>query len=103
MKEKDYEKYISNLRKTTAEAIDGINDGSLTSLKDIEYNKDFSEITLVVNKDEYLAGFDSMAKQLCSWSALMCQCYDVDAPGKCTVYVKDSATGEVFETEDFTK
>lgn len=103
MKEKDYKKFVSNLRKTTGETIDGMNDGSYTSMKSIQYNKDFSEITIVVNKEEYLAGFDSMSKQLCSWTALLCQSYDVEAPGKCTVYVKDSATGEVFETEEFTK
>ena len=99
IKKKDYDKYIQELRQTAKQGIDELTkDGSFASIKNIAYNDNLSKITITANKSGFENGLDSLAVFSCGLSSTMYQMYDIDAPGKCTIEVKDSTTGEVFQT-----
>lgn len=99
IKKKNYEKYIQELRETAKQGIDELTkDGSFASIKGITYNNNLSKITITADKNGFENGLDSLSVFSCGLASIMYQMFDIDAPGKCTVEVKDSATGEIFQT-----
>lgn len=99
IKKKDYEKFIEELRAEAKNGIDELTaDGTFTSIKKIEYTDDFEKITITANKEQFENGLDSLCIMSCGLTSCMYQMFDVDSSGKCTVEVKDVATGEIFKT-----
>ena len=99
IKKKNYEKYIKELREAAKQGIDELTkDGSFASIKSITYNNNLSKITITADKNSFENGLDSLSVFSCGLASIMYQMFDIDAPGKCTVEVKDSATGEIFQT-----
>ncbi len=99
IKRKDYEKFISELNSTAKRAINELSEsGAFKSVKSIIFNKDLSEITITADKKTFENNMDSMVVMSCGISSIMYQMFDVDSSRKCTIEVKDSTTGEVFQT-----
>lgn len=99
IKKKNYEKFIAEFKKISKQGIDELTkDGSLTSIKKITYNDDLSKITILADKSKFENSIDSMALFSCGLTSCVYQTFDVNAPGKCTVDVKDSVSGEIFKT-----
>ena len=61
-------------------------------------NNNLSKITITADKNSFENGLDSLSVFSCGLASIMYQMFDIGAPGKCTVEVKDSATGEIFQT-----
>lgn len=102
IKKSDYKKLKKELQETTKESLDElVTDGSFSSLKEIEYNDDFSEITITVAGEKYEKSFDAMAVTACGLCSLSYQIFDVDAENVCKVTVKDSSTDKVIDTQVF--
>ena len=93
-----YKDYINELRQITADVFDNmlIGEQGFKTIKKIEYNKNFSEITLIVNKEEYNNSFESMAVFSCGLSSMLYQTFDVNAPQKAVITVKDIDTNETI-------
>jgi hypothetical protein len=75
------------------------NSEDFQSFKDITYNDDFSEFTVIVDKGKYENSMDGFATMTLAMSGMMYQLYNgVDADKyKVTIYLKDEATQEVFD------
>ncbi len=102
IKRSKYDDFLKVLRESTASTFDQmLKSGTLTSVKNITYNKDFSKITIIANKEEFESGFDSSIMLSCSLASQLYQCYDVDAPQKIVIEVKDPVTNEIFKTETY--
>ena len=99
IKKKDYKKFISELKETTKQGIDELTkDGSFVSIKGITYNDNFSKIVISADKEGFENSFDSMVIFSCGLTSCMYQMFDIDAPGKCAIEIKDVSTGEIFKT-----
>lgn len=74
--------------------------GDFVSIKNIEYKKDFSSITLVVDKSVYENSLDGFAVFGLGIAAMYYQLFDGVQPEKINVLInlKDTNTGEVFGT-----
>ncbi len=102
IKEKEYKKFINNLKSETKKAIDElILDDTLSTVKTIKYNDNLSEIIITVEKENYENSFESLIETSCGLTACLYQMYDIDAPRNCLIKVKDEATGEIFKTKTF--
>lgn len=100
IKMKDYEKFISEYKNDVKKSIDELNaDGTFASIQKIEYTDNFEKITIIVDKEKFENSFDSVCMLNCGLASCMYQMFDVNSAGKCTVEVKDSASGKVFQTE----
>lgn len=105
----DSQKYVTFLKEyqnTVAESLDKIKtDGNYKSIKKVDYNDNFSEITLTVDKAKFENGMDSVAIMQAGISAAMYQAFDINSnsKSKTTINVKDSKTGKVFKTEKYPK
>ena len=75
--------------------------GSYASVKNIKCNDNLSEITIIADKTEFENGTDNLFVNQCGLLGQMYQIYDVDAPQKVVVQVKDAATGKILKTEKF--
>ncbi|MGE6514064.1 hypothetical protein [Lysinibacillus sphaericus] len=73
---------------------------SPTSIKDVTYNKSFSEFTLMVNKEEFENSFDAMASFGLAITGMYYQLFSGVDPEKfkVTVIFKDESNGEVINT-----
>lgn len=71
-----------------------------TSIKDVTYNKSFSEFTLMVNKEEFENSFDAMASFGLAITGMYYQLFSGVDPEKfkVTVIFKDESNGEVINT-----
>ncbi len=99
-----YDTFLKKYQKTVAESLDKIKtDGNYKSVKSVEYNDNFSEITLIVNKNKFENGMDSIAIMQAGISAAMYQAFDINSKTKTTINVKDQKTGKVFKTEKYPK
>lgn len=102
IKRSKYKDYLEELRKSTALGFDEMTkDSTLTSIKDITYNNDFSKITITADKEQFESGFGSSAILGCALASQLYQSFDVDAPQKVVIEVKDTATNEIFKTETY--
>lgn len=80
-----------------------INDDDFASIKDIEYNKDFSKFTLEVDKEAFENSFDGFATLGLAMSGMFYQLFEGVDEGKLNVTIEtvDQSTGEVFGTVDY--
>ena len=80
-----------------------IKDEDFASIKDVEYNKDFTKFTLTVDKEAFENSFDGFAAMGLAMSGMFYQVYDgVDAEKlNVTIDTVDQSTGEVFGTVNY--
>ncbi|GIN63904.1 hypothetical protein J27TS8_38970 [Robertmurraya siralis] len=97
-KHKEMMSELENQTKTSIEEMKNSED--FASIKDVEYNKSFSEITLVVIREKYEGSFDGFAVLGVAISSMLYQMFDGVNPDdyKVTIFLKDADTGEVFDT-----
>ncbi|NMD72624.1 hypothetical protein HHO41_20510 [Bacillus sp. DNRA2] len=100
MSKSRHKEMIKDLEKELIKSIDEMkNDAELASIQDITHNQSFSELTLIVDKVAYENSFDGFAVLGLGFSGMYYQLFngiDVDHL-KVTIFVKDGATGEVFD------
>lgn len=97
-KHKEMMSELENQTKTSIEEMKNSED--FASIKDVEYNKSFSEITLVVIREKYEGSFDGFAVLGVAISSMLYQMFDGVNPDdyQVTIFLKDADTGEVFDT-----
>lgn len=94
-----YKEYLNYLKDETKNTIDDIATGAdYKSISKIDYNNNFSDITISVNKEAYENSFESLAVTVCGISCMLYQAFDTSAPQTVTINVKDISTGEVLDT-----
>lgn len=99
IKRSKYKGFIKELKESTAESLAGLcGDDGYQSVKNIEYNDDFSEITIDVDKENYENGYDRFVKIAAGLCCRMYQVFDVDAAQKVSIKVKDNISGDIIET-----
>jgi PBP1b-binding outer membrane lipoprotein LpoB len=69
------------------------------SIKDITYNKSFSEFTMLVDKETYENSMDGFATMALGMTGMLYQMYDgaTEDEYSVTIKVKDESTEEVFD------
>lgn len=89
--------------ETTIGSMVGEAKKNLQSVKDITYDKNFSEFTFVVDRKKYENGMDGLVAYTLGVVALNYQFFKKANGGdeKVSVSLKDEKTGEVFSVMDF--
>jgi outer membrane murein-binding lipoprotein Lpp len=101
MSNKVYKKMLGDIAASVEESITSLKSGeNFTSIKDVEYDKNFTEFTLIVDKEAFQSSMDSFAALAISISAMMYQTFSgLESEAlKVTIYIKDQATNELFDT-----
>lgn len=100
MSKSKHKEMMDELETNLQESLDEMKtSGDFASIKDITHNKSFSEFTLEVDKEAYENSMDGFAVFGLGMSGAYYQLFngaDKDEY-KVTVFVKDEATGEVFD------
>lgn len=94
------------MKTSLLETIEDLKNGEdFASIKDVEYNKDFSEFTLWVDRNEYENSFDGFAVFGLGLSGAMYQLFDGADPENYNVrlVVKDEATKEIIGEANYPK
>ena len=94
-----HNKMMKELEKSVLETVEEIKtSGDFTSIKDVTYNKSFSEFTLTVNKEEFESSFDAMSSMGLAIVGMYYQLFGGTDPEKfkVTVIFKDESNGEVI-------
>lgn len=101
MSKSEHKEMMKELEVGMLEAIEEIKtSGDFSSIKDVTYNKSFSEYTLLVNKEEFENSLDTIASFGLAITGMYYQLFSgVDSEKyKVTVIFKDEANGEVINT-----
>lgn len=101
MSKSEYKKLMKEMEEETLKYIEETkNSEDFPSIKDITYNKSFSEYTLSVDKEVFESGFDGFAAMGLGITGLYHQVFSgIPAEkAKVTIDVKDVESGEVFNT-----
>lgn len=104
MSKAQHKEMMQEMKASVTEYVDElINGEDFASIKDVEYNKDFSKFTLVVDKEVFENSFDGFAAMGLAMSGMFYQIYDgVDAEKlKVKIDTVDHSTGEVFGTVNY--
>ncbi|GAB0166858.1 membrane lipoprotein lipid attachment site-containing protein [Lysinibacillus sp. CTST325] len=94
-----HNKMMKELEKSVLETVEEIKTSDdFTSIKDVTYNKSFSEFTLTVNKEEFESSFDAMSSMGLAIVGMYYQLFGGTDPEKfkVTVIFKDESNGEVI-------
>ena len=100
MSKAQHKEMVQEMKKSVIETINDTKSGKdYSSIKDITYNDDFSEFTLIVNKSDYENSMDGFAVLGLGMSGMMYQLFNGVKPEdyKVTIDVKDEATQKVFD------
>ncbi len=101
MAKPEHEEMMKGLKEGILANVDEIKTSDdFKSVKDITYNKSFSEFTLSVNKEEFESSLDTMAAVGLALTGMYYQLFNgADVENyKVTVIYKDASSGEVFNT-----
>lgn len=104
MSKAQHKEMMREMKTSVTEYVDElINGEDFASIKNVEYNKDFSKFTLVVDKEAFENSFDGFAAMGLAMSGMFYQVYDgVDAEKlNVTIDTVDQSTGEVFGTVNY--
>lgn len=96
-----HKKMMKDMEKDILETIEEIKTSKdFASIKDVSYNKSFTEFTLTVNKEQFENSFDAMASMGLALKGMYYQLFSgVDSEKfKVTVIFKDESNGEVINT-----
>ncbi|PLT47575.1 hypothetical protein NYE40_20245 [Paenibacillus sp. FSL W8-1187] len=94
-------KMMDEMKASLLTSIDELKAGeTFQSVKDIEYSKDFSEFTLIVDQAKFEGSFDAFAAIGVALPAMYYRLFDgvPQDENKVTVKMQDQASGEVFQT-----
>ncbi|MFF3024559.1 hypothetical protein ACFVRR_18210 [Gottfriedia sp. NPDC057948] len=95
MSKSQHKKMMKGIREEIIKTVNATKESKdFVSLKDITYNNDFSEFTLIVDKSAYENSMDGLAAFTFGMSGMMYQLYNGVEPDdyKVTILVKDQAT-----------
>lgn len=100
MSKAKHDEKMEELRTGFIETVDELTNGDFVSIKDVTYNKNFSEFTLVVDRASYESSFDIFATFALGFTGMFYQLFDGENPDniKVTIQIKDVNSGEVFDT-----
>lgn len=101
MSKPKHKEMMKELEAELESSIDDMkNSEDFSSIKDITFNKSFSEFTMIVDQGAYENSFDSFATFGVGVSGMMYQLFDgvKSEDNKVTIHVKDETTGEEFAT-----
>jgi len=96
-----HKKMLKELEESVLEMVEEIKTSDdFTSIKDVTYNKSFTEFTLTVNKEQFDNGFDGMSSMGLAIVGMYYQLFNGMDPEKfkVTVNFKDEANGDVFNS-----
>jgi len=96
-----HKEMMKEMEKDILETIEEIKTSKdIASIKDVSYNKSFTEFTLTVNKEQFENSFDAMASMGLALTGMYYQLFSgVDSEKfKVTVIFKDESNGEVINT-----
>lgn len=96
-----HEEMMKEMKKGILETIEEIKtSNNFASIKDVSYNKSFTEFTLTVNKEQFENSFDAMVSMGLALTGMYYQLFSgVDSEKlKVTVIFKDESNGEVINT-----
>ncbi|MGE7690440.1 hypothetical protein ACQKMI_14690 [Lysinibacillus sp. NPDC097214] len=94
-----HKKMLKDLEKSVIETVEEIKTSDdFTSIKDVTYNKSFTEFTLTVNKEQFESSFDAMSSMGLAIVGMYYQLFNGMDPEKfkVTVIFKDEANGDVI-------
>ncbi|QBK25785.1 hypothetical protein [Ureibacillus thermophilus] len=106
MSKTKHKEMMSEMKTSLLETIEDLKNGEdFASIKDVEYNKDFSEFTLWVDRNDYENSFDGFAVFGLGLSGAMYQLFDGADPENYNVrlVVKDEATKEIIGEANYPK
>lgn len=95
---------MQEMKASVTEYVDElINGEDFASIKNVEYNKDFSKFTLEVDKEAFENSFDGFAALGLAMSGMFYQLFEGVDEEKLNVTIEtvDHSTGEVFGTVDY--
>lgn len=101
MSKKAHKKMMAEIEEDLKDTLDDIkNDKDYPTIKDVKYNNDFDQFTLIVDKNAYENSFDGFAALAIGISSMYYQLFKgVDTEdNKVTISIEDAATGEVIDT-----
>lgn len=101
MPKSEHEEMMKGLKEGILASVDELKTSdNIKSVKDITYNKSFSEFTVSVNKKEFETSFDTMASFGLGLTGMYYQLFNgADVENyKVTVIFKDESSGEVINT-----
>jgi hypothetical protein len=99
MSKKKHKEMMQEMKTNVIKTIDDTKNGKdFPSIKDVTYNNDFSEFTLVVDKAAYENSMDGFAVLGLGMSGMMYELFNSVKPEeyKVTIFIKDQATQKVF-------
>ncbi|MEH7351771.1 hypothetical protein [Gottfriedia acidiceleris] len=100
MSKSQHKKIMKGMREQIIKTVNETNESKdFASLKDVTYNNDFSEFTLIVDKSAYENSMDGLAALTFGMSGMMYQLYNGVDPNdyKVTILIKDQATQKEFD------
>jgi|HigsolmetaGSP11D_1036233.scaffolds.fasta_scaffold09069_1 hypothetical protein len=101
MSKATHEKMMKEMKDQAVQSIEELKNGEdFTSIKDITYNDQLSEFTMVVDRAAYENSFDGFAALGLGLQGMFYQAFD-GVPSdklKVTINIQDESTGEIFNT-----
>lgn len=100
MSRAQHKKMMKEMEKSIIESIEETKTSEdYVSIKDITYNHSFTEFTMVVDKKSYENSMDGFAAFGLGMQGAFYQLYNGEDPDdyKVTIFLKDAATGKVFD------
>lgn len=100
MSKTKHKEMMKEMKTNVIKTIDDTKSGKdFKSIKDITYNNDFSEFTLIVDQSSYENSMDGIAAFGLGMSGMMYELFNGVKPDeyKVTIYMKDQATQKVFD------
>lgn len=99
IKKKEYTKFIEEYKAEIKNSLDTLTaNGTFPSIEKVEYTDNFDKITIIANKEKFESGIDSMCIMTCGLFSYSFQAFDVNSNNECTIEVKDSVSGQIFQT-----
>lgn len=101
MSKSDHSKLLKEMSDGIASYAEELaEEDTFASIKKIEYNKSFSEFSMIVDKEKYENSMDGLVSMGLGMQGVLYQTYEGVDSGKqkVTVNIQDESTGEVFHT-----
>lgn len=101
MSKAKHKEMMNEMKDSILEGIEETKTGEdFVSIKDVTYNKDFSEFTMIVDKEKFENSFDGFAAMGLGIQGMYYQLFNGANPDdyKVTIIIKDEDSGEVLDT-----
>lgn len=103
MKKSSWKQMVSEYKTNVVNSLNEIiESGDYSSLKSIQYNDTFSQVTVTVNKSQYESSLDSVSLLGIYMNIVFYQSFTQGSVG-CVITVKDASTGTVIDTQTYPK